>query len=274
MGNVNMEAKQIHDRTEAGKHQSVADHLASLDSVAKQIEDMPVYTSDDRAFLDTWEEALPDLPTEDGTKVLTATTASGETTLTWEAPSGGFNLPMPCAYGNNSGIGYASNEKNYWFGIWQSSSHEIPSISAGSNCTVRKVTDNLIGEDAFSLYEVTKTNPGTSASVSTSHVDSSGVCGISDYYNIGEFTKNSTLAGSLQITTNKPILLILQSAQSNGIYNIVSAVNKGIDNRILRCQYSNYDNGELHVVYPEDGEIDLTFYRNTSYAYAEISENE
>lgn len=59
MGNVNMEAKQIHDRTEAGKRQSVAEHLAALDAVAKKIDDMPTYTSVDRAFLDEWETNLP-----------------------------------------------------------------------------------------------------------------------------------------------------------------------------------------------------------------------
>ena len=276
--------------------------FADLDAIAKQIENIPTFTSNDRAFLEELpafptedgtkvlkattssgettlsygdvENELPENPTEDGTKVLTATTTSGTTVLSWENPSTGFNLPIPCAYGGNSGIGSASNEKNYWLGIWQSSGHEIPSISAGTNCTVRKVTDNLIGEDAFSLYEITKTNAGTSASVNNSHVDSSGICGISDYYNLGEFTKNSALAGTLHVETNKPILLVLQSAQSSSIYNIVSTVTKGVDNRILRCQYSNYDNGELHLVYPEDGEIDLTFSHNTSYAYAEISENE
>lgn len=244
--------------------------LEKLDDIAQQIENMPTFTSDDKAFL----EDLPSYPDTDGKKVLTATTTSKTTVLSWETPSGGFNLPMSCAYGGNSGIGSASNEKNYWMGIWQSSGHEIPAISAGSNCTVRKVTDNLIGEDAFAIYEITKTNPGSSASVSSSHVDASGICGMSDYYNLGEFTKNTTLSGSLHVETNKPILLALQSAQSNSIYNIVSTVTKGVDNRVLRCQYSNYDNGELHVVYPEDGEIDLTFTHNASYAYAEISENE
>lgn len=90
MGNVNMEAKQIHDRTEAGKHQSVADHLKALDALAQQIEDMPAYTSSDRAWLDEWERKLPELPANpvsDGVKVLTATTSSGETVISWEEPS-------------------------------------------------------------------------------------------------------------------------------------------------------------------------------------------
>lgn len=94
MGNVNMEATQIHDRTEAGKHQSVAEHLAALDAVAKKIEDMPTYTSSDRAWLDEWENKLPELPADpvaDGVKVLTATTTSGETVKSWETQQHGEN---------------------------------------------------------------------------------------------------------------------------------------------------------------------------------------
>lgn len=90
MGNVNMEATQIHDRTEAGKHQSVAEHLKALDALAQQIEDMPAYTSSDRAWLDEWEEKLPADPETDGVKVLTATTESGETVLSWEEPTSGI----------------------------------------------------------------------------------------------------------------------------------------------------------------------------------------
>lgn len=80
MGNVNMEAKQIHDRTETGKHQSVADHLKALDAIAKQIENLPTFTSNDRAFL----EELPAFPIVDGRKVLTATTESGDTSLSYD----------------------------------------------------------------------------------------------------------------------------------------------------------------------------------------------
>lgn len=92
MGNVNMEASQINDRTEDGKHQSVAEHLKALDALAQQIEDMPAYTSSDREWLDEWESKLPELPEDpetDGVKVLTATTTSGETVKTWEEPESG-----------------------------------------------------------------------------------------------------------------------------------------------------------------------------------------
>lgn len=101
MGNVNMEATQIHDRTEAGKHQSVAEHLKALDALAQQIEDMPAYTSSDRAWLDEWESKLPELPADpetDGVKVLTATTTSGETVKSWEEPESG------------GGVDYSTNE--------------------------------------------------------------------------------------------------------------------------------------------------------------------
>ncbi|MBO5957316.1 MAG: hypothetical protein J6Q39_07155 [Bacteroidales bacterium] len=46
---------------------------------------MPVFTSNDRVFL----EDLPGYPVTDGKKVLTATTESGETSLTYEEPEAG-----------------------------------------------------------------------------------------------------------------------------------------------------------------------------------------
>lgn len=54
--------------------------FADLDAIAKKIENIPTFTSDDRAFLSD----LPSYPSEDGTKVLTATTTSGETSLSYE----------------------------------------------------------------------------------------------------------------------------------------------------------------------------------------------
>lgn len=60
--------------------------FADLDRIAKQIENMPTFTSDDRAFLSD----LPSYPSEDGTKVLTATTKSGETSLSYEEVESGM----------------------------------------------------------------------------------------------------------------------------------------------------------------------------------------
>lgn len=54
--------------------------LEKLDALAKQIDNMPTFTSADRAFL----EDLPAYPDTDGTKMLTATTESGETSLSYE----------------------------------------------------------------------------------------------------------------------------------------------------------------------------------------------
>lgn len=54
--------------------------LEKLDAIAKQIENMPTFTSDDRAFL----EDLPAYPDTDGTKMLTATTSEGNTSLSYE----------------------------------------------------------------------------------------------------------------------------------------------------------------------------------------------
>lgn len=66
--------------------------LEKLDALAKQIEDMPTFSSSDRAWLDEWEDKLPELPEDpvsDGVKVLTATTESGETVKSWEDPATG-----------------------------------------------------------------------------------------------------------------------------------------------------------------------------------------
>lgn len=59
--------------------------LEKLDAVAKQIADMPTFTSNDRAFL----ADLPPYPDTDGTRVLTATTANGETALSYEEQEAG-----------------------------------------------------------------------------------------------------------------------------------------------------------------------------------------
>lgn len=63
--------------------------LEKLDALAKQIEDMPTFTSDDREWLNEWEAKLPELPADpeaDGVKILKATTTSGETTKSWGDP--------------------------------------------------------------------------------------------------------------------------------------------------------------------------------------------
>lgn len=54
--------------------------LEKLNAIASQIENMPTFTSDDRAFL----EDLPSYPDTDGTKMLTATTTEGNTSLSYE----------------------------------------------------------------------------------------------------------------------------------------------------------------------------------------------
>lgn len=54
--------------------------LEKLDALTKQIDNLPTFTSNDRAFL----EDLPAYPVTDGKKVLTATTDSGDTELSYE----------------------------------------------------------------------------------------------------------------------------------------------------------------------------------------------
>lgn len=101
--------------------------LEKLDALAKQIDNLPTFTSNDRAFLadlpaypvtdgkkvltattdsgdtslsyEEIESELPAEPSADGVKVLTATTESGETVLSWDDPAGG-------------GLDYSTTEQN------------------------------------------------------------------------------------------------------------------------------------------------------------------
>lgn len=73
------------DGTILEKKLGIAEKLAQLNEIAQQIEDIPTFTSNDRAFL----EELPGFPATDGKKVLTATTESGETSLQYEEMESG-----------------------------------------------------------------------------------------------------------------------------------------------------------------------------------------
>lgn len=103
MGNVNMEAYQVHYE---GK--SVAEKLKELDAIAQQIEDLPTFTSNDRVFL----EAVPAMPTEDGEKFLKATTADGETTLSYD----GITIPEGFEVKKKDYIGDGQTTKAIDFG--------------------------------------------------------------------------------------------------------------------------------------------------------------
>ena len=88
--------------------------LADLNELAEKIDTMPTYTSEDRAWLDEWEEKLPELPEDpqtDGIKVLTATTSEGETVKSWEEPaSGGVDYSTT---ETDTGIKWIDNKRVY-----------------------------------------------------------------------------------------------------------------------------------------------------------------
>ena len=73
------------DGTLLNKKLKIEEKLAQLNEIAQKVDDMPVFTSNDRAFL----EELPGFPVMDGKKVLTATTESGETSLSYEEQESG-----------------------------------------------------------------------------------------------------------------------------------------------------------------------------------------
>lgn len=73
------------DGTILEKRLKLEEKLAQLNEIAQKVDDMPTFTSNDRAFL----ADLPGYPAVDGKKVLTATTESGETSLSYEEPESG-----------------------------------------------------------------------------------------------------------------------------------------------------------------------------------------
>jgi len=75
------------DGTILNKKLKIEEKLAQLNEIAQKVDDMPTFTSNDRAFL----EELPGFPATDGKKVLTATTESGETSLAYEEVESGEN---------------------------------------------------------------------------------------------------------------------------------------------------------------------------------------
>lgn len=125
------------DGTILEKKLQLMQKLQELDELAQKVDDMPVYTSVDRAWLDEWEQRLPELPempTEDGETVLKATTTEGETVLSWgEAGGSVFDFTGEVATG--------------W--IWDSGKElflrKITNINTGNN-SPDKVQ---IGSDAF-----------------------------------------------------------------------------------------------------------------------------
>lgn len=122
------------DGTILEKKLKLMQKLQELDALAQKVEDMPVYTSNDRAWLDEWEENLPDLPTEDGETVLKATTESGQTVLSWG--QGGGNV-----------FDFTGEVATGW--IWENGKElflrKITNINTGSN-SPEKIQ---IGSDAF-----------------------------------------------------------------------------------------------------------------------------
>lgn len=75
------------DGTILEKKLNLEEKLAQLNEIAQKVDNMPTFTSNDRAFL----EDLPGYPAVDGKKVLTATTESGETSLSYEEVESGEN---------------------------------------------------------------------------------------------------------------------------------------------------------------------------------------
>lgn len=125
------------DGTILEKKLKLIEKLNQLDEIAQRIDDMPTYTSEDRAWLDEWEEKLPELPTmpsEDGETVLKATTTDGQTVLSWG--QGGGNI-----------FDFTGEVATGW--IWENGKElflrKITNINAGNN----NPDSVQIGTDSF-----------------------------------------------------------------------------------------------------------------------------
>ena len=109
--------------------------LQKLDSVAKAIDDMPTFTSNDKAFLNE----LPAFPSTDGVKVLTATTESGETSLSYEEIEN--ELPAePSADGVK--VLTATTESGETVLSWETPESGLINYSTTEQATGRKWIDN------------------------------------------------------------------------------------------------------------------------------------
>ena len=122
------------DGTILEKRLKLEEKLAQLNEIAQKVDGMPTFTSNDRAFL----ADLPGYPAVDGKKVLTATTESGETTLSYEEQESGV-------------VNYSTNEQatgQKWIDgkeIYQKTIPvTLPNDSSGVLCNVNANIDYII----------------------------------------------------------------------------------------------------------------------------------
>lgn len=156
--------------------------LEKLDALAKAIEDMPTFTSNDKAFLEelpafpavdgkkmlaantsegtttlAYEELPDELPADpesDGTRVLTATTSSGETVKSWETAESGIDYSTT---EQNTGIKWIDGKEIYSKTIDCGTLPDNTSklVAAGlSNVTVVKIEGVAIGESSIPLPHI------------------------------------------------------------------------------------------------------------------------
>ena len=143
--------------------------LEKLDAIAKQIDNMPTFTSNDKAFLadlpaypvadgkkvltattesgdtslsyDEIPAELPADPVADGVKVLTATTTSGETVLSWEEQAGGVDYSTSEV---NTGVKWIDGKDIY---------RKVVDLGALPNNTTKSVAHGITNISRFIKIE-------------------------------------------------------------------------------------------------------------------------
>lgn len=215
MGNVNMEAYQVHFE---GK--SVAEKLKELDAIAQQIEDLPTFTSNDRVFL----EAVPEMPTEEGKTVLTATTdGQGNTELTYETPDveGSDIAPVfddTAAYSEGDLVYYDGAlykfDADHAAGTWDPTEATQTSVAAEFNklkntLSIHTVSGTTPAQLATAFNKLTTLQKNTSK-VYVHTTDGSGgmlPCLYSKHYEIMYFDSNTISDIQLDISNSSATLI-------------------------------------------------------------------
>ena len=224
MGNVNMEAYQVHYSGD----KSVADKLKELDAIAQQIEDLPTFTSDDRVFL----EAVPAMPAAEGKTVLTAITDDqGETELTYETPEVESEDIAPefseeVAYGEGDLVYYEGIlykfTADHAAGAWDPSEVTQTTVAAEFNALKNALT-NIGAFKDFYYPDISSTSDQNCVSTALADI-------------LTRMTEGSFIA---RIMRTNAWLLVCYGAVRNGI---------------AYCNCFNTENGTLYVFAKQSGQ--------------------
>lgn len=175
------------DGTILEKKLKIEEKLAQLNEIAQKVDDLPTFTSNDRAFL----EDLPGFPSEDGTKVLTATTSSGETSLSYEEIESGENQVYSTTPVK---IGKWLNQDLY---------RVVVDTGALTNNADKAIPSGLTNENVVRMFGFAKDENGVTLSIPYGD----GVAVLTPYYDPATHTINYVIKSNLSHYTNSYCVL-------------------------------------------------------------------